>query len=148
MAPHTSNWDFALAMLVMLSIGVKASWLAKDTIFRWPVKSLLLALGGVPVNRSAPEGLLQQLARWYEQNERMVIGITPEGTRSKTEKWKSGFLRLAKKVDVPVLLAGLDYKSKTFVLGELYYPGDDTENDMKEIRQYFKRFTGKYPHLA
>jgi len=103
LAPHTSNWDFFIAIFAVLAMQLKASWMAKDQIFVWPIRSLLLKLGGIPVNRSAPGGLVQQVVEQLEQSESMIFALAPEGTRTRVENWKNGFLRIAKQADVVTL---------------------------------------------
>ena len=147
-APHTSNWDFVVAMLALMAVDVKANWMMKKEAFFWPFKGLFMSLGGMPTDRSAPGGVVGQIAEEYSKRESLWVGITPEGTRSKVEKWKTGFLRIAHEADVPVLLAGWDFPSKTMKFGKLFYPTGDHEKDINEIYQYFaENFTGKNPEL-
>lgn len=148
-APHTSNWDFVVAMPAILAIGVRASFMMKKEAFVWPCKGLFKALGGIPTDRSAPGGVVEQVVRKYRDSDTLWLAIAPEGTRSKVEHWKSGFLRIAHLAQVPVLLVGWDYPSKTIRLGKLIEPTGDHQQDMVEIREYYRReFTAKRPELA
>ena len=110
--PHTSNWDFPLGVLFTFIHRLNASWAGKDTMFRWPLRHFFLWLGGVPINRRERTGMIGQLTEAFAQNESFHICITQEGTRSKTDHWKTGFYQLAREVDVPVGLAFIDYGHK------------------------------------
>lgn len=146
-APHTSNWDFFIGMFAKLALGVKIHWLAKHSIFVWPVGGLLKHLGGIPVKRDAAQGFAEQIAERYRQSETLFIAITPEGTRSKVEKLKTGFLRIAEEADVPILLIGFDYPSKQIVVADIFQPTGDLDKDEQAVRDYFYRFKGKRPEL-
>ena len=92
---HTSNWDFFVAMAVMFALDLEGSWVAKHTIFRWPLGVLMRACGGHPIDRQQHEGHVQRAIQLFEENEKFVYAITPEGTRSKVERWKTGFYHIA-----------------------------------------------------
>ena len=111
--PHTSNWDFPLGLLFKAKHGVDLNWAGKDSMFRWPLKRLFIWLGGVPVNRREPTGLITQLAASFAQSERMCMCIAPEGTRAKTDHWKTGFYRLALAAKVPVGLGFYRLRQET-----------------------------------
>lgn len=145
-APHTSNWDFIVAMPARLALGIKISFLMKKEAFFWPCEGLFKSLGGIPTDRSVPGGVVGQIAEAYSNQEQLWVGITPEGTRSKVDKWKNGFLRIAHQAQVPVLLVGWDYPSKTIRLGKLYQPTGDIDADMQSIYDYYQNnFTGRRP---
>jgi len=148
-APHTSNWDFFMAMSALLALDIKASWIMKKEAFFWPMKGLLLSLGGLPTDRNAPGGVVGQITEQFAKNDALWVGITPEGTRSKVERWKTGFLRIAHEADVPVLLIGWDFPSKEMRFGKVFHPTGDHEKDIEEIRQYYaENFCGRNPELA
>ena len=144
-APHTSNWDFVIAMAVVMAFDIKANWLAKHTIFVFPFKGLFNALGGIPLDRDNTKGVAEQIADKIRASDQLVIGIMPEGTRSKVEKWKSGFLRIARAADCPVLLASLDFKHKRIRFGDLIEAREDTDQQLLEIKDYYSQFQPKYP---
>ena len=147
-APHTSNWDFVTAASVILAIGVKLSFLMKKEAFFWPFKSLFQAIGGIPTDRQAPGGMVEQVVSWYRDHEQVWVAITPEGTRGKVNTWKSGFLRIAHAADIPILLVAWDYPSKTIRLCELVTASGDHEADVEKFKSYIdSRFTGRYPKL-
>jgi 1-acyl-sn-glycerol-3-phosphate acyltransferase len=120
-APHTSNMDFIVAMLIVLALGLRISFLIKKEVFvGWPINRWLRALGAVPVDRQAPTETVDQLADWMRGQPEAWVVITPEGTRRKVERWKTGYLRLAEQAEVPVLLVAWDYPSKTMKMVELW----------------------------
>lgn len=145
--PHTSNWDFVVAMFAILALGVKVSWLGKHTIFRWPLTGLWLRLGGIPVDRSAATGMVEQAVDSFKTNANQIVALMPEGTRSKVEQWKTGFLRIAKGADVPVLLVGMDYPSKSIYFGDLFTVSDDMEADLARVKAFIQSFRGKRPAM-
>lgn len=145
--PHTSNWDFVVAMFAILALGVKISWLGKHSIFRWPVARLWYKLGGIPVDRAAAQGLVDQVVESFAQNKAQLVGIMPEGTRSKVARWKTGFLRIAKGAGVPVMLVGIDYPSRTLHFGHLMTPGNDLQADLEQVKSFIQSFRGKRPAL-
>ena len=145
-APHTSNWDFVFAMLVVLASGVKISFLMKKEAFFWPLGNLFMRLGGIPLDRSATEDTVHQIIKWYRKNKKLWVVITPEGTRSKVEKWKTGFLRIAETADVPVLLVAWDYPSKTLVLDKLWETTGDHVVDAENMRTHINtHYLGRNP---
>ena len=147
-APHTSNWDFVMAMCALMALDVKAYWMMKKEAFFWPVKGLFMSLGGMPTDRSAAGGVVGQIAKEFANRDSLWVGITPEGTRSKVERWKTGFLRIAHEAQVPVVLVGWDFPNKQMKFGKVFHPTGDHEKDIAEIYQFFaENYTGKNPEL-
>ncbi|MFL0811607.1 MAG: lysophospholipid acyltransferase family protein [Agarilytica sp.] len=145
-APHTSNWDFMVAMFTELALGIKFSYFMKEEAFIWPFKGLFMALGGIPLDRSASQDTVGQISQWFETHEKVWIAITPDGTRSKVDKWKTGFLRIAHQAQVPVLLVAWHYPEKTLHLDTLWQPTGDHAADAEHIREYINaRYQGKIP---
>ncbi len=145
-APHTSNWDFVIAMFVMMALGVKFSYLMKKEAFIWPFKGLFISLGGIPIDRSKGNEVISQVQQWYENNSHCWVAITPEGTRSKVERYKTGFLRIAQSLDIPLMLVSWDYSSKTFYFIDEPELSGDIETDAADIKRFFeKNFTGRNP---
>jgi len=134
--PHTSNWDFIIAMLCVLGFGVKLSYLMKKEAFFWPMAGTWKWLGGIPTDRSAPGGVVEQLNNWYENHEHCWVAITPEGTRGSVQKWKTGFLRIAQRADVPVVILGIDSVGKRVVLDSVHYSEGDFEREAEELKAY------------
>ena len=144
-APHTSNWDWALALFVMWALPIRMTYLVKDTAFWWPAGWFLHLTGAMPVNRGNPIGVAGDVARNIRAAERIIVVITPEGTRSRVEKWKTGFMRIAEEAQVPVVQVSFDYPSRTLHLGPIAELSGDTEADITRIRAYFRQFTGCRP---
>lgn len=147
-APHTSNWDFIIGKLAYASIGRKASFLMKSTWFFFPLNIIFKAMGGIPVHRgdkAAGQSLVADVASRLDHAERLQIAITPEGTRSRTSDWRTGFLRIAELANVPCVLAAIDYQSKTVKIDRIFWPTGDVEADMRQIKDYYKPFIGKHP---
>ncbi len=144
-APHTSNWDFLLALLTFWTLDLKIYWVAKVQMFRGPLYCFFTTLGGIPVDRSASHGFIDQIAEKFKQTDTMVLTIAPEGTRSKTKYWKSGFYYIALAADVPICLAYINYKTKTLGFKELIYPTGDILADMKMIAEFYSDIEGKQP---
>ncbi len=146
-APHTSNWDLPIALLCFWSVQTQITWVAKKQLFIGPLDYFFRALGGIPVDRSVRTGFIEQIATQFEQQEEMVFGLTPEGTRSKTEHWKTGFYYIAMKAKVPICLAYIDYPRRTIGFGEMITPSGDIEKDFIRIKSFYQDKAGKYPEL-
>lgn len=143
-APHTSNMDFFVAIFAILAMGLKATWMGKKQIFVWPVKGLLLKLGGKAVDRSNPKGMVGQVVEELNKADSMIYALAPEGTRKRVDNWKTGFLRIAKDANVPVGLAALDFKQKKLIFGPVM-DITDIDADMVTIRKYYQSIPAKYP---
>ena len=146
--PHTSNWDFILGVLARSVLGLRMHWVGKHTLFRWPFEFFMRALGGVPVDRSQSKGLVEQLKKEFDRYPQFFIVLTPEGTRSRSEYWKSGFYHIALGLNVPIGLATFDYAKKQVRLTDWYAPTGNVEQDIAHIRHVYHDTTGKYPELA
>jgi len=144
-APHTSNWDFPLGILLIKALKMDVNWLGKHTIFRWPFGTLLRALGGTPVDRTQSLNVIRQTTELFKQSENLIFALAPEGTRSKTDHWKTGFYHIAKAANVPIALGYLDFGRKQVGVRDIFYPGDDIEADFRKIAEYYKDKHGKNP---
>jgi len=145
-APHTSNWDFLLGMAALLALDLRVTWLGKHTIFRGPLGRLWRALGGVPVDRGATDGMVEATAGLFAAGAPVWVGLAPEGTRSKVERWKSGFWRIARAGSVPILPVALDYGRRRLRLCALYEPTADWEADVLALRRNFSPAMARHPH--
>lgn len=145
-APHTSNWDFVVCMLASWAVGRKIGFLMKASWFFFPLNYLLKALGGIPVPRKKHHGsLTDAVIEKFNRSSRLCIAITPEGTRSRTDKWHTGFLRIAAGAQVPILLAAIDFPTRHIYLDKEFKTTGDIEADMRAIKDYYKPYTGRYP---
>lgn len=147
-APHTSNWDFTIGMAAVMALNLKLSFLAKHSIFVPPFAGIIRKLGGIPVERSRAHGVVEQLVERYEQSDALILGIAPEGTRSKVTHWKSGFLQIANQAQVPVLLLYFDFKKKVVGFGPLIDISDDLEGEMAKVQAFYATIHPKNPELA
>ena len=143
-APHTSNWDFIIGHLVMCAIGLKLTWIGKDSLFRWPLGWFMRKIGGIPVNRRIQTNFVQQMIDLFNQRNAMILAMAPEGTRKKTGSWKTGFYYIASGAKVPILFAYLDYKRKTGGVGQIFIPTGNLPEDIKTFRQFYSKIVGKY----
>lgn len=144
-APHTSNWDLLIGKLFYGSLGRRASFLMKKEWFFFPLNLVFKAMGGIPVNRGKKNSLVDQMARRFASCSRFNLAITPEGTRKANPEWKKGFYYIALQAQVPIMLFGIDYPSKTITCTKALVPTGDIEKDMREIKRYFMQFTGRHP---
>lgn len=144
-APHTSNWDFPVAMAFVLAVGLDAHWIGKHTLFRWPFGGFMRWLGGTPVVRSEQRGVVDQVVEQFEDHERMVFGLSPEGTRKRVERWKTGFYHIALGAGVPILPGYFDYPRKMIGFGAPLMPTGDLEADIETLKAFYAPFRGKKP---
>jgi len=144
-APHTSNWDFIIGEIYIRSLGKSSHFLMKKEWFFWPLGILLHHIGGIPVTRNKKTSLTDQLAEKAKSAKEFRLAVTPEGTRSRAEKWKRGFYFIALKAHLPIQLYAIDYKDKRIVCTQEIIPSGDVEKDMRAIMEYYRPFTGKYP---
>src|SRR5699024_7514428 len=148
-APHTSNWDFILMLVTGWRMGLKFRWLGKNSMFRPPVAPLMRALGGIPVDRRNPQGLVDALVRRVEAGEQSLLVITPERTRSRREYRKSGYSRSAPGAGLPVVLGFIDRRSRTAGIGPTSHLTGDVGADMDVIRAFYAGKVGvRNKHLV
>jgi 1-acyl-sn-glycerol-3-phosphate acyltransferase len=137
-APHTTNWDFFLGVSMLFALNLRANWLGKHTIFRWPVNGLLRWVGGIPVDRTAAHGVVDDTASAFRARDKMLLGIAPQGTRSKDARWKSGFYHIAKAARVPIVPCYFDFANKVVGFGPPLMPSGNFEADMQILQDFCK----------
>jgi len=142
-APHTSNWDFPFTLMVCFVLRLKVYWMAKSSLFAWPIGWLSRWLGGIAVERSASSNTVQNTIAAFAERSRLAVLVAPEGTRGKVTHWKSGFYHIAVGAGVPIALAYLDFKRKRGGIGRMFYPTGDMVADMAEIQHFYSGVTGK-----
>ena len=130
--PHTSNWDFYIGRLAYAALGVKVKFLIKKEAFKWPLGGILKALGGIPVDRSRSNNLVDQVASMFKDVDSLFVVITPEGTRKPNPRWKKGFYYIALKADIPIALGYIDIQGR--MCQEI-----DTLHDWKQIKNYVNK---------
>lgn len=143
-APHTSNWDLPYTLMVSFALDLQIQWMGKSTIFRWPFGAVMRWLGGIAVDRSQSTNLVAASARSLREATGPVqLIVPPEGTRSKTRYWKTGFYYIALEAQVPIVMAFMDYSRKSSGLGPIFQPTGDVEADMARIKAFYAPFKGK-----
>lgn len=142
-APHSSGWDAVWGLAAKLAMGVDIAFMAKAELFRGPLGWLLRRFGGIPVDRSAPGGIVDQTAAQIRAASRMWFVLAPEGTRRRVEHWKAGFWKIARRAGVPVFCAWFHYPDRTIGLGPLVELTDDAPADMARIRVLYRPYHGK-----
>jgi 1-acyl-sn-glycerol-3-phosphate acyltransferase len=143
-APHTSNWDLFYTLLMVYSTGMKLNWIGKHSLFWWPLGAIMRRLGGVPVVRHSRRDFVQQIVDVFNQADTLVIAIAPEGTRSRSPYWKSGFYYMAQGAGVPIVMGYIDYPSRTVGIGPSFYPTGDLAEDFKLVQEFYGSKRGKY----
>lgn len=147
-APHTSNWDFPVMLTVVLKLRLRLYWMGKSSLFRFPFGGLMRWLGGIPIDRSRPHGVVDQMTQRYQENPQLVVLIPPEGTRSKVREWRTGFYHIANNANVPILMGYIDAERKEAGLADFFYPTGDVEADIKAIRAFYATKRGIRPENA
>lgn len=142
-APHTHWFDFFLGLLLKGSIGFKSNFLAKKELFIFPTSFFLNFCGGIAVNRSSKNNLVQQIVNMFSQKKEFRISLSPEGTRKRVDKFKTGFYFIAKEAKVPIIMITMDYENKNSLISEPFYPTENIEKDFIFIENFFSGVVGK-----
>jgi 1-acyl-sn-glycerol-3-phosphate acyltransferase len=145
-APHTSNWDFPFTLMMCFALRLRVYWMGKSSLFPPGLGLLMGWLGGIPVNREKSGNLVQATIDAFNRADRLTVIVPPEGTRDKVNHWKTGFYYIAVGARVPILLGFMDFKDKVGGVAHLFHPTGDIELDMREIKRFYRGFTGKNPH--
>lgn len=148
-APHTSNWDFWYCMAAFSIYRLKIRFTVKNEWMRFPFNLIMKPLGGIGIDRSPRKdgnrpSFVDAMTSLFNQNEELIIVITPEGTRSKREQWKTGFFHIAEQANVPILLGYVDYATKTAGIGKVIHPIEFNQT-MDEIMEFYSHITPKFP---
>ena len=142
-APHSSNWDGIWGMAAKMALGFDARILGKDSLFWWPLSVVLRRLGVIPLDRSKPQGVVEQSIELIRQSPQLWFVPAPEGTRKPVQQWKAGFLKIAHGAGVPVLMAYFHYPDRTIGIGPLFHTTGDLPADMAAIRAWYRPWQGK-----
>jgi len=148
-APHTSNWDFPLGIMVrsIAKIG-NTKFLGKSQLFRFPYGFIFRALGGYPVERTKDNNLVDAVVDIFNSKDEFSISLAPEGTRSRVKRVKTGFYHIAKKANVPIYLVGFDFKVRKIIIEKPFYPTEDIIKDFKYIIEFFSSIKGRHTELG
>jgi 1-acyl-sn-glycerol-3-phosphate acyltransferase len=144
-APHTSNWDFPVTLMVCFALRLRVYWMGKASLFPPLLGSVMRWLGGIPVNRERSGNLVQGTVDAFAGNPRLTVIVPPEGTRSKVTHWKTGFYYIALGAGVPIALGYLDFRKKEGGIGRMFEPTGDIAADMFEIQSFYAGISGKNP---
>ncbi|MCH7328125.1 1-acyl-sn-glycerol-3-phosphate acyltransferase [Acinetobacter modestus] len=150
-APHTSNWDALYARLALKALGVNVRLTIKDSYMKFPFGPFVRAMGGIGIDRSVKQegqarpSMVQLMSDLFKTHPKLVMLVTPEGTRAKQEQWKTGFYHVATTAGVPIALAYMDYAKKKTGVGKIVYPTGDYEKDMIEIMSFYAEINAKFP---
>ena len=144
-APHTSNWDGIFGVAALAGLDAKITFIGKHTAFKYGLGAFLRYMGGIPVDRSRPGGIIQHAIDQIKEIDGSLIAISPEGTRSKVKEWKTGFLRIAKEINAEIVPASLDYSKKEILLGKVFRLSGDNQKDILDLKKYYSAFKPKHP---
>lgn len=144
-APHTSNRDFILGMSMVFAQSLDARWIGKQELFRGPLGPFFRWLGGIPVDRTSPQGVVDDVVRAFRARNRMILAIAPEGTRKAVERWKTGFHRIASGAEVPIVCGFFDNARRAVGFGPVVWPTTDQEGDIKRLRAWYAPPSGPPP---
>ena len=148
-APHTSSRDVIICLAFRKALHLeKFKFLGKQELFKPPFGFIFRWLGGVPVDRFHSTHLVDQVADLFANKEEFIIGLSPEGTRKRVDRLRTGFYYIAKKAAVPIVMIGLDFAKKQMIFAEPFYTGDDEQNDFKHIVGFFGPVKGKHPEMG
>jgi 1-acyl-sn-glycerol-3-phosphate acyltransferase len=144
-APHTSNWDFPLGVLVMFALDLRVHWFGKDSLFRSPLGPLFRRLGGRPVNREKPEGVVDEMAAIVRAEPRFILALAPEGTRKRVARWRTGFYHIAERAGIPVVPVSFDWSRREVTIGEPMHPTGNLPADVAALQRRYRREMGRNP---
>ena len=146
-APHTSWVDFPIAILSRMASGTMIHFIGKGSLFKAPFGFFFRALGGTPVDRTKSNNLVDAVVDVFNSKEKFILGLSPEGTRKKVKKWKTGFYYIAKGANVPIVMATLDFGNKKIKISEPYYTTSNKDKDFEVFYSFFENVKGKNPEL-
>ena len=141
-APHTSNWDFPLMLMVVLKLRLRIFWMGKHTLFPFPFSGFMKWLGGIQINRSASHNVVRETVRQFKENKDLVVLVPREGTRSRVAKLKTGFYHIANMAEVPILMGYVNAEKKEAGFADFFYPTGDVEGDLGKIREFYRPIKG------
>jgi 1-acyl-sn-glycerol-3-phosphate acyltransferase len=143
-APHTSNWDGIYMLAAVGYFRIKVRWMGKKSLTTGPFGGIVKALGCVPIDRSASHDLVQSMSEEFAAASSMLLLVPPEGTRSLTPVWKTGFYHIAKTAGVPIIVTVLDYATRTVYVPALFFPTGDIDADLVQLKAYYAKAVGKH----
>jgi 1-acyl-sn-glycerol-3-phosphate acyltransferase len=142
-APHTSNWDFVVGIAAKFALRLKVLWLGKDSLFRWPLGALMRSLGGLPVDRSSPNAVVNQMVDSFARHESLVLALAPEGTRKRVDRWRTGFYHIAHGAGVPIVPVALNWGERAIQIGQPFTTTGNLETDIAALQHRFASVEGR-----
>jgi len=142
-APHTSNWDFVVGILVVFALGLGVRFLGKHTLFKPPLGALMRWLGGTPVIRDTPQGAVADAAEMIERKEKVLLAIAPQGTRTHGTPWRSGFYNIALAAKVPIVPAAFDFGRRSLTLFPVFEPTGNYAADLEKLQALYAGVRGR-----
>ena len=148
-APHTSSTDVIVCLAFRKVLHLERfKFIGKQELFKPPFGFFFRKMGGIPVDRFQQHGFVDQVADMFNDKDEFIIGLSPEGTRKKVDRLRTGFYHIAKKAGVPIVMLGLDFENRELIFAEPFYTSDDEQADFDRIIQFFGPIKGKHPELG
>lgn len=147
-AHHTSNWDFVLFIAAKFILRLNARWFGKHSIFRWPFGALMRYWGGIPIRRHLKLNTVEQAIEAFAEHRQFILVLSPEGTRRKVKRWRSGFYHIAWGGGVPIVPAALDFQHRRIVIGAPFQPTGNEEADLRQLLAFYRPYVPKNPDYA
>ena len=147
-AHHTSNWDFVIFIALKFVLRLNARWFGKHSIFRWPFGGLMRSWGGIAIRLDRKLNTVEQAIQAFREHDEFILGLSPEGTRKKVERWKMGFYHIALGAGVPIVPGALDFANRRVVIGAPFQPTGDAEADLQVLLAFFRPYVPKKPEYA
>lgn len=147
-ASHTSNWDFPVFLGTVHAVGRRVRFIGKSSLFKGPLGGFMRSLGGVPVDRHAPQDLVSQIVEQIGVHDDFLLIVAAEGTRSRTTNWKTGFYQIALRAGIPIVCAGPDYPTRRGIFGPIIRPTGGYETDMDPAFAFFRSLRPRHPERA
>jgi 1-acyl-sn-glycerol-3-phosphate acyltransferase len=144
-APHTSNWDFLVGLQAMFALGLRLSYLAKHTLFWFPLGAVMRWLGGVSVNRSVHADRVRDAVEEFKRRDKLILVVTPEGTRKRVPRWKRGFYHVATGAGVPIVPVSFDYSRRVIRIEPPFTPTGNIDTDIAVLRRMYRPEMAKRP---
>nr|WP_241551120.1 1-acyl-sn-glycerol-3-phosphate acyltransferase [Gramella oceanisediminis] len=144
-APHTSSFDFLIGILIRKIMGIQINFVGKQELFKPPFGWYFKMVGGSPIDRSGNKKRVDAIAEIFQKREVFRLALSPEGTRQKTDKWRTGFYYIALKAEVPIIRVAFDYGTKKVKISEPFWPTGDFDKDYSEIFGFYDGVKGRIP---
>ena len=135
-APHTSNWDFVVGVGAIFALPLRVKFLGKDTLFRWPLRGMMIWLGGIAVDRSRPHGVVAQVVEDFARCGQIVLAVAPQGTRRAGAPWREGFYHIARAAGVPIVPVRFDYARRVIAFGPVLNPSGEVAPEMARLKAF------------